>query len=79
MEVSQSKGKDHFSGKESNADAGTEFQSDYPRARAAGVLGRCMSIFRSTGELWRITAPALNMSVHLRRKLCELLLSINSV
>jgi len=59
MEVSQSKGKDHFSGKESKADAGTEFQSNYPRARAAGVLGRCMSIFRSTGELWRITAPAV--------------------
>ena len=28
MEVSQSKGKDHFSGKELKADAGTEFQSD---------------------------------------------------
>jgi hypothetical protein len=28
MGVSQGKGKDHFSGKESKADAGTEFQSD---------------------------------------------------
>jgi hypothetical protein len=32
MEVSQSKGKDHFSGKESKGDAGTEFQSDYPQS-----------------------------------------------
>jgi len=36
MEVSQSKGKGHFSGKKSKADAGTEFQSNYPRTRAAG-------------------------------------------
>ena len=32
MEVSQSKEKDHFSGKESKADAGTEFQSDFPQS-----------------------------------------------
>ena len=40
MEVSQSKGKGHFSGKESKTDAGTEFQST--ELELQGYLGRCM-------------------------------------
>ena len=68
MEVSQSKGKDHFSGKELKADAGTEFQSDlFAELELQGCLYSVRPV--SCGALRR---PLLNMSVHLRRKLCEL-------